>query len=104
MRSREGVMACEGLGLDKETLQKLTPIVPAWQSDSGSMDGLLELLTRCGRDVAEVGADSWQQLAYRHLLFGPLGWPPPGVKGALCCCWPGLIVLAPNPHLTPTQR
>ncbi|KIZ01899.1 glutamate synthase (NADPH/NADH) [Monoraphidium neglectum] len=54
MRSREGVMACEGLGLDKETLQKLTPIVPAWQSDSGSMDGLLELLTRCGRDVAEV--------------------------------------------------
>jgi hypothetical protein len=34
----------------------MTPIVPTWQSDSGSMDGLLELLTRCGRDVAEVGA------------------------------------------------
>lgn len=55
MRAREGVMACSGLGLDKETLDKLTPIVPVWQSDSGSMDGLLELLTRCGRDVAEVG-------------------------------------------------
>jgi glutamate synthase (NADPH/NADH) len=54
MRAREGVMACAGLGLDADTLAKLTPIVPTWQSDSGSMDGLLELLTRCGRDVAEV--------------------------------------------------
>jgi glutamate synthase (NADPH/NADH) len=32
----------------------MTPIVPTWQSDSGSMDGLLELLVRTGRDVAEV--------------------------------------------------
>jgi glutamate synthase (NADPH/NADH) len=32
----------------------LTPIVPAWQSDSGAFDGMLELLTRCGRDIPEV--------------------------------------------------
>jgi glutamate synthase (NADPH/NADH) len=35
------------------TLQ-LEPIVPEWQSDSGAFDGLLELLTRCGRDIPEV--------------------------------------------------
>jgi glutamate synthase (NADPH/NADH) len=28
--------------------------VPEWQSDSGAFDGLLELLTRCGRDIPEV--------------------------------------------------
>lgn len=28
--------------------------MPAWQSDSGAFDGLLELLTRCGRDIPEV--------------------------------------------------
>lgn len=33
---------------------QLTPIVPAWQSDSGAFDGMLELLTRCGRDIPEV--------------------------------------------------
>jgi glutamate synthase domain-containing protein 1 len=32
----------------------MTPIIPQWQSDSGSFDGLLELLTRCGRDIPEV--------------------------------------------------
>ncbi|KAF8066383.1 Glutamate synthase [NADH] [Scenedesmus sp. PABB004] len=54
MTAREGVMACEALGLTKEELELLTPIVPAWQSDSGAFDGLLELLTRCGRDIPEV--------------------------------------------------
>ncbi len=33
---------------------QLLPIIPPWQSDSGAFDGLLELLTRCGRDIAEV--------------------------------------------------
>lgn len=28
--------------------------MPAWQSDSGAFDGMLELLTRCGRDIPEV--------------------------------------------------
>eukprot|EP00878_Enallax_costatus_P000131 GHUV01000172.1.p1 GENE.GHUV01000172.1~~GHUV01000172.1.p1 ORF type:complete len:2326 (+),score=665.07 GHUV01000172.1:565-6978(+) len=54
MTAREGVMACEALGLTKEELQKLEPVVPEWQSDSGAVDGLLELLTRCGRDIPEV--------------------------------------------------
>ncbi|WIA23003.1 hypothetical protein OEZ85_001356 [Tetradesmus obliquus] len=54
MTAREGVMACEALGLDKQELEKLEPIVPEWQSDSGAFDGLLELLTRCGRDIPEV--------------------------------------------------
>ncbi|KAF6263375.1 hypothetical protein COO60DRAFT_459133 [Scenedesmus sp. NREL 46B-D3] len=54
MTAREGVMACEALGLDKQELEKLEPVVPEWQSDSGAFDGLLELLTRCGRDIPEV--------------------------------------------------
>eukprot|EP00879_Flechtneria_rotunda_P003043 GHRR01003263.1.p1 GENE.GHRR01003263.1~~GHRR01003263.1.p1 ORF type:complete len:2008 (+),score=728.67 GHRR01003263.1:1512-7535(+) len=54
MTAREGVMACEALGLTREELEKLTPIVPQWQSDSGAFDGLLELLTRCGRDMPET--------------------------------------------------
>eukprot|EP00877_Chromochloris_zofingiensis_P004027 jgi/Chrzof1/13625/Cz08g04180.t1 len=54
MRAREGVMMCKQLGLTREQIDKLTPIVPPWQSDSGAFDGMLELLTRCGRDVPEV--------------------------------------------------
>ena len=54
MRAREGVMACDALALDAEARAKLTPVVPEWQSDSGALDGLLELLTRSGRDVAEA--------------------------------------------------
>jgi len=54
MRAREGVMACEALGLTKETLQKLTPIIPASSSDTGAFDSVLELLVQCGRSIPEV--------------------------------------------------
>lgn len=33
---------------------QLLPIVPPNQSDSGSFDGVLELLVRTGRDIAQV--------------------------------------------------
>ncbi|KAL4855140.1 Glutamate synthase [NADH] [Chlorella vulgaris] len=54
MKSRQGVMKCEPLGLSERTLQKLLPIVPASQSDSGSFDSVLELLVRTGRDIAQA--------------------------------------------------
>ncbi|KAL4421584.1 hypothetical protein ABPG75_010875, partial [Micractinium tetrahymenae] len=55
MKSRQGVMKCEHLGISSErTLQKLLPIVPPNQSDSGSFDGVLELLVRTGRDIAQA--------------------------------------------------
>ena len=54
LRSREGVVACAALGLTPEQVARLTPVVAEWQSDSGSFDSVLELLTRTGRDIAEV--------------------------------------------------
>ncbi|KAI7845826.1 hypothetical protein COHA_000736 [Chlorella ohadii] len=55
MKSRQGIMKCQNLGLVQErTLQKLLPIVPPNQSDSGSFDGVLELLVRTGRDIAQA--------------------------------------------------
>ncbi|GIL79137.1 hypothetical protein Vretimale_16677 [Volvox reticuliferus] len=55
MRAREGVMACLKLGLPKEVLQQLEPIIPATSSDSGAFDSVLELLTRAaGRDMPEA--------------------------------------------------
>eukprot|EP00967_Tisochrysis_lutea_P107365 scaffold165522_cov21-Tisochrysis_lutea.AAC.1 len=53
MRSREGVMACKGLGVPEEVLQSIYPIVPATSSDTGAFDSVLELLTMCGRDIPE---------------------------------------------------
>ncbi|GLI65807.1 hypothetical protein VaNZ11_009430 [Volvox africanus] len=55
MRAREGVMACLKLGLPKEVLQQLEPIIPATSSDSGAFDSVLELLARAGgRDMPEA--------------------------------------------------
>lgn len=54
MKARQGVMKCESLGLSERSLQKLLPIVPKGQSDSGSFDSVLELLVRAGRDLPEA--------------------------------------------------
>jgi len=54
MKARQGVMKCEALGLSERTLQKMLPIVPKGQSDSGAFDSALELLVRCGRDLPEA--------------------------------------------------
>jgi glutamate synthase (NADPH/NADH) len=54
MKARQGVMKCEALGLSERTQQKLLPIVPKGQSDSGSFDSVLELLVRSGRDLPEA--------------------------------------------------
>ena len=54
MKARQGLMKCAGLGLPPAILQKLLPVVPEWQSDSGSFDTVLELLVRSGRDLPEA--------------------------------------------------
>ncbi|GFR49656.1 hypothetical protein Agub_g11798 [Astrephomene gubernaculifera] len=55
MRAREGAMACLKLGLPKEVVEQLEPIIPATSSDSGAFDSVLELLTRGGgRDMPEA--------------------------------------------------
>ncbi|CAA7030919.1 unnamed protein product [Microthlaspi erraticum] len=54
MRAREGLLKCKELGLSKEELKKLLPIVDVSSSDSGAFDGVLELLVRAGRSLPEA--------------------------------------------------
>ncbi|KAJ4749574.1 NADH-dependent glutamate synthase [Rhynchospora pubera] len=54
MKAREGLLKCEKLGLSKEEMKRLLPIVDATSSDSGAFDGALELLIRAGRDLPEA--------------------------------------------------
>ncbi|XP_065868059.1 glutamate synthase 1 [NADH], chloroplastic isoform X1 [Euphorbia lathyris] len=54
MKAREGLLKCKELGLSKNELKKLLPIVDASSSDSGAFDGVLELLVRAGRSLPEA--------------------------------------------------
>ncbi|XP_074564504.1 glutamate synthase 1 [NADH], chloroplastic-like [Curcuma longa] len=54
MRAREGLLKCKELGLSKDEMKKLLPIVDASSSDSGGLDGVLELLVRSGRSMPEA--------------------------------------------------
>ncbi|XP_031391679.1 glutamate synthase 1 [NADH], chloroplastic isoform X1 [Punica granatum] len=54
MKAREGLLKCQELGLSKNELKKLLPIVDASSSDSGAFDGVLELLVRAGRSLPEA--------------------------------------------------
>ncbi|ERN14138.1 hypothetical protein AMTRI_Chr01g134120 [Amborella trichopoda] len=54
MKAREGLLKCKKLGLSKNEMQKLLPIVDASSSDSGAFDGVLELLVRAGRSLPEA--------------------------------------------------
>lgn len=54
MKSRQGILKCTSLGLPQDVLEKLLPIVPEWQSDSGSFDTVLELLVRSGHELPEA--------------------------------------------------
>ncbi|XP_062148767.1 glutamate synthase [NADH], amyloplastic isoform X1 [Alnus glutinosa] len=54
MKAREGLLKCNELGLSKNELKKLLPIVDASSSDSGAFDGVLELLVRAGRSLPEA--------------------------------------------------
>jgi glutamate synthase (NADH) len=54
VKSRQGGMQCDALGVDQKTLKKLLPIIPLDQSDSGTFDAVLELLVRTGRDPPEA--------------------------------------------------
>ncbi|KAH7854688.1 hypothetical protein Vadar_016798 [Vaccinium darrowii] len=54
MKAREGLLKCKELGLSKDEMKKLLPIVDASSSDSGSFEGVLELLVRAGRSLPEA--------------------------------------------------
>ncbi|XVF53410.1 hypothetical protein PTKIN_Ptkin05aG0097500 [Pterospermum kingtungense] len=54
MRAREGLLKCKELGLSKNEMKKLLPIVDSSSSDSGAFDGVLELLVRAGRSLPEA--------------------------------------------------
>ncbi|KAK1431855.1 hypothetical protein QVD17_08595 [Tagetes erecta] len=54
MKAREGLLKCKELGLSKNEIKKLLPIVDASSSDSGAFDGVLELLVRAGRSLPEA--------------------------------------------------
>ncbi|MQL72876.1 hypothetical protein Taro_005221 [Colocasia esculenta] len=54
MKAREGLLKCKKLGLTKNEMKKLLPIVDATSSDSGAFDGVLELLVRAGRSLPEA--------------------------------------------------
>ena len=69
MKAREGLLKCKELGLSKNEMKKLLPIVDASSSDSGTFDGVLELLVRAGRSLPEAvmmvrpeqaGKDEWR--------------------------------------------
>ena len=45
---------CQKLGLSKNEMKKLLPIVDASSSDSGAFDGVLGLLVRAGRSLPEA--------------------------------------------------
>lgn len=54
MRAREGLLKASNLGLPKDQLEKLLPIVEASTSDSGAFDGVLEFLYHSGRSLPEA--------------------------------------------------
>ncbi|CAM6092721.1 unnamed protein product [Calypogeia fissa] len=54
MRAREGLLKANALGLSKDQLEKLLPIVDASSSDSGAFDGVLEFLYHSGRSLPEA--------------------------------------------------
>lgn len=69
-------------------LLQLLPIVPEAQSDSGSYDTVLELLSNCGRDLPEammlMVPEAWQQneLMPKVNLPGPCGAKQHAVESA----------------------
>ncbi|TVT97435.1 hypothetical protein EJB05_57316, partial [Eragrostis curvula] len=54
MKAREGLLKCKGLGLTRDEMAKLLPIVDATSSDSGALDNVLELLIQSGRSIPEA--------------------------------------------------
>ncbi|OAY82759.1 Glutamate synthase 1 (NADH), chloroplastic [Ananas comosus] len=54
MKAREGLLKCKQLGLSKDEMTQILPIVDSTSSDSGAFDGVLELLVRAGRSLPEA--------------------------------------------------
>jgi glutamate synthase (NADPH/NADH) len=63
-RSRQGLVACEGLGISKEEVKEIIPIIEDGMSDSGCLNSMLELLVACGRPMPEcvmmMIPEAWQ--------------------------------------------
>ncbi|PPR85687.1 hypothetical protein GOBAR_AA34999 [Gossypium barbadense] len=75
MKAREGSLKCKELGLSKNEMKKLLPIVDASSSDSGAFDGVLELLVRAGRSLPEAVMmmipEAWQNDENMDLIGRP---------------------------------
>ena len=97
MKAREGFLKCKELGLSKNEMKKLLPIVDASSSDSGAFDGVLELLVRAGRSLPEAVMmmipEAWQNdknmdpkrkalYEYNSSLMEP--WDGPALVSCMC--------------------
>jgi glutamate synthase domain-containing protein 1 len=84
--------------------------VPEWQSDSGAFDGLLELLTRCGRDIPEVMMmlipEAWQNDALMPQVGSGCGFASTGAATSTLSAWywdsldAGCTWLGTSSHIT----
>nr|XP_025703036.1 glutamate synthase [NADH], amyloplastic-like [Arachis hypogaea] len=54
MKAHEGLLKCKALGLSKDELKKLLPIVNANSSDSGAFDGVLEFLVQSEKSLPKA--------------------------------------------------
>ena len=64
MTSRQGIMKCEGLGIEASEVPALLPVIENGLSDSGAFNSALELIKACGRPIQETVAmmmpEAWQ--------------------------------------------
>jgi hypothetical protein len=109
MRAREGLLKCKALGLSKDELHKLLPIVDAASSDSGAFDGVLEFLVHSGRSLPEAVMmmipEAWQNdpnmeperkalYEYFSCIIEP--WDGPALISCMsmsCACIPPILLL-----------
>ena len=103
MKARQGILKCTSLGLPQDVLEKLLPIVPEWQSDSGSFDTVLELLVRSGHELPEAMMmlipEAWQndplmpQVGAWLRPNKKLGHDPYNMLGTCCARQPDFALL-----------
>ncbi|XP_058073234.1 glutamate synthase 1 [NADH], chloroplastic-like [Magnolia sinica] len=64
--SGDGLLKCNELGLSKNEMKKLLPIIDASSSDSGTFDGVLELMVYAGRSLPKaimmMISEAWQNV------------------------------------------
>ncbi|XP_058096270.1 glutamate synthase [NADH], amyloplastic-like [Magnolia sinica] len=52
--SGDGLLTCKELGLSKNEMKKLLPIIDASSSDSGTFDSVLELMVHASRSLLKA--------------------------------------------------